>query len=41
MKRLQTTLFVLAFIIIGTQSFRHVYVKWIEPRSSVRLSVIR
>jgi len=35
MKRLQTTLFVIAFIIIGTQSFRHVYVKWIEPRSSV------
>ena len=35
MKRLQTTLFVIAFIVIGTQSFRHVYVKWIEPRASV------
>jgi hypothetical protein len=35
MKRLQTTLFVIAFVCIGTQSFRHVYVKWIEPRSSV------
>ena len=35
MKRLQITLFVIAFVILGTQSFRHVYVKWIEPRSSV------
>ncbi len=35
MQRLQTTLFVIAFVVIGTQSFRHVYVKWIEPRSSV------
>jgi hypothetical protein len=35
MKGLQTTLFVIAFVVIGTQSFRHVYVKWIEPRSSV------
>jgi len=35
MKRLQTTLFVIAFVVIGTQSFRHIYVKWIEPRSSV------
>jgi len=35
MKRLQTTLFVIAFVVIGTQSFRHVYVKWIEPRASV------
>ena len=35
MKHLQTTLFVIAFAILSTQSFRHVYVKWIEPRSSV------
>ena len=35
MKRLQITLFVIAFVILGTQSFRHLYVKWIEPRSSV------
>ena len=34
MKNLQITLFVIAFAILGTQSFRHVYVKWIEPRSS-------
>ena len=35
MKRLQITLFMIAFVILGTQPFRHVYVKWIEPRSSV------
>ncbi len=35
MKRLQITLFIIAFLILGTQSFRHLYVKWIEPRSSV------
>lgn len=35
MKRLQTTLFVIAFVVLSTQTFRHVYVKWIEPRASV------
>ena len=34
MRGLQTTLFVIAFVILGTQLFRHSYVKWIEPRSS-------
>lgn len=35
MKALQTTLFLIAFVILGTQTVRHIYVKWIEPRSSV------
>ena len=35
MKGLQITLFIIAFIILSTQSFRHVYVKWIEPTGSV------
>jgi len=35
MKALQTTLFVIAFVVLGTQSVRHAYVKWIEPRTSV------
>ncbi len=35
MRKLQTTLFVISFVILGTQLFRHVYVRWIEPRSSV------
>jgi hypothetical protein len=35
MKRLQITMFVIGFVILSTQSFRHIYVKWIEPRSSV------
>ena len=34
-KALQTTLFLIAFVILGTQTVRHIYVKWIEPRSSV------
>jgi len=32
---LQTTLFVLLLLVLATQSFRHVYVKWIEPTGSV------
>lgn len=35
MRSLQTTLFVLVMIVLATQSFRHVYVKWIEPTGSV------
>ena len=35
MKALQTTLFLIGFVILGTQTVRHIYVKWIEPRSSV------
>jgi hypothetical protein len=35
MRPLQITLFILGFILIGTQSFRHIYVKFLEPRSSV------
>ena len=35
MRPLQTTLFVLLLLVLATQSFRHVYVKWIEPTGSV------
>ena len=35
MRGTQITLFVIGLLIIGTQTFRHVYVKWIEPTSSV------
>ena len=35
MRSLQATLFVLVMMALTTQSFRHVYVKWIEPRGSV------
>lgn len=35
MRALQTTLFVLLSLVLATQSFRHVYVKWIEPTGSV------
>ena len=35
MKGLQTTLFILAFLSLSTQSFRHIYVKWIEPEGSI------
>jgi hypothetical protein len=35
LKGLQTTLFILAFLALSTQSFRHVYVKWIEPQGSI------
>jgi hypothetical protein len=33
--RLQTTLFVILMVVLTTQTFRHVWVKWIEPRGSV------
>ena len=35
MRGTQVTLFVIGLMILGTQSLRHVYVKWIEPTSSV------
>ena len=35
MQRLQTTLFVILMVVLTTQTFRHVYVKWIEPKGSV------
>ena len=35
MRGTQITLFVLGLMILGTQTFRHVYVKWIEPTGSV------
>src|SRR5262245_26151126 len=35
MKALRTTLFVLAMVSFATQTYRHVYVRWLEPRASV------
>ncbi len=35
MRGLQITLLILGLLIMSTQTFRHVYVKWIEPRGSV------
>ncbi len=35
MRSLQATLFVLVMLVLSTQSFRHVYVKWVEPTGSV------
>lgn len=35
MRGLKITLFVLGLLTMGTQTFRHVYVKWIEPSGSV------
>ena len=35
MRALQATLFVLVMLVMTTQTFRHVYVKWIEPKGSV------
>ena len=35
MKATRTALFVIAFLIIGSQTFRHAYVRWLEPRGSV------
>jgi len=35
MRGLKITLFVLGLLVLGTQTFRHVYVKWIEPQGSV------
>ena len=35
MKTTMTVLFVIAMVVATTQTFRHVYVKWIEPSTSV------
>ena len=35
MRSLQATLFVLLMLVLSTQTFRHVYVKWFEPKGSV------
>ncbi len=35
MRGLKTTLFVLGLLALSTQTFRHIYVKWIEPTGSV------
>src|SRR5262249_51382402 len=35
MKALRITLFVLALVSFVTQTFRHIYVRWLEPRASV------
>jgi hypothetical protein len=34
-KGLRITLFVIAFVILASQAFRHAYVRWMEPRTSV------
>lgn len=35
MRGLQTTMFVLLFLVVSTQTLRHVYVKWVDPTGSV------
>lgn len=35
MRPLQITLFILGLVVLSTQSFRHIYVKWVEPTGSV------
>jgi hypothetical protein len=35
MRRLQITLFIIAMVFSSTQTFRHVYTKWLEPKTSV------
>jgi hypothetical protein len=35
MRKLQITLFILGFAALGSQTLRHIYVKWLEPRTSV------
>jgi hypothetical protein len=35
MKPLRITLFIIAFVILASQTFRHAYVRWIETRTSV------
>ena len=35
MRKLQVTLFVIALVTLGSQTFRHAYVRWLEPRGSV------
>jgi hypothetical protein len=34
-RALQTTLFVIVLLVLSTQTFRHVYVRWFEPTASV------
>jgi hypothetical protein len=34
MRKLQITLFILGFAALGSQTLRHIYVKWLEPRTS-------
>src|SRR5436309_2889778 len=35
MRALRVTLFVIAFVALASQTFRHGYVRWLEPRASV------
>src|SRR3954467_15994678 len=35
MRALRITLFVIAFVVLTSQTFRHAYVRWLEPRTSV------
>jgi hypothetical protein len=35
MRKFQITLFIIAMVFASTQTFRHVYVKWIQPKNSV------
>jgi hypothetical protein len=35
MKALRTTLFVIGLVVLTTQTFRHAYLRWMEPRGSV------
>jgi hypothetical protein len=35
MRILRITLFMIAFVILTSQTFRHAYVRWLEPRGSV------
>ena len=35
MRKLQITLFIIALLFSSTQTFRHIYVKWLEPKTSV------
>jgi hypothetical protein len=35
MRKLQITLFVISMVFSSTQTFRHVYTKWLEPKTSV------
>lgn len=35
MRSLRITLFVIALVTLGSQAFRHAYVRWLQPRGSV------
>src|SRR5438067_8139463 len=35
MRALRTTLFLIAMTVLVAQTFRHVYLRWMEPRGSV------